>query len=132
MKHSIFIKPLLFISGITAIIIGIGVTFLPVVFQSYIGIHLDPNDINLLSETRGAGGVLLVVGVYILIGIFRSRITQLSLLLSTVFYLGYALGRTFGLVTDGLANQSLIIAFIAELIIGILSLIALRKLKSKA
>ncbi len=121
MEKSKLVKVLLVVSGITGIGIGGALLFTPVAFEASAGINIG-NDINLLSEVRAPGGTLLVAGVLIIIGAFISRMAYTSSLLSSLFYLSYGFSRIFSMVMDGVPSESLVIATIAEIVIGLLSL----------
>ncbi len=83
------------------------------------------NDVDLLSEVRGASGVMLLAGTTALIGAFLERLTTASLLVSTVLFLGFAVGRLLSLRLDGRPNASLIQGLIIELVLGSMTTFAL-------
>ncbi|MCU4175227.1 DUF4345 domain-containing protein [Carboxylicivirga sp. N1Y90] len=130
MRSINLVRILLFISGLIGLIIGLALTLVPVAFEASAGIDLG-HDINLLSEIRAPGGSLLIGGVLIFLGAFISNLRLMSLVLSSVLYLGYGLGRLLSLFLDGMPHQSLFMAFLLELFIGALSLIAIFYLKKK-
>lgn len=117
MEYSKAVKVLQGIAGMTGIIIGLGMTFFPIAFQSSVGISLGDN-VSLLSETRAPGSLLLVGGFIIMLSIFSARWRHVGLVLTVLIYFGYGFGRTVSLLLDGLPHQSLLIALIIELIIG--------------
>ena len=131
MKTVNTVNVLLFIAGVIAISIGGGLTFFPVEFQASAKILLDRDNFNLLSEIRSPGGVLLLSGLTMIVGAFRKKMQHLSLTVVMLIYLGYGFGRLVGLVIDGIPHQSLLIALVVEMIIGVLAGVALLK-KSKA
>jgi len=96
---------------------------IPVTFESSAGIDLGDNS-SLLSEIRAAGGTLLVAGVLILSGAFLPKLTSVSVVLSTLFYLSYGLSRLFSGLMDGIPSESLVIATVVEMVVGVLSLLA--------
>lgn len=122
MKRSISI--LLFLAGVTGIGVGAAQLLIPVAFEASAGITLGENT-SLLSEIRAAGGTLLTAGILILCGAFSGRIRYRSLLFSSVFYLSYGLSRVLSWSLDGAPAVSLQKATAAELVLGILSAIAL-------
>ena len=130
MKKNRFVKILLIVSGIIGIGIGFALLFFPVAFEASAGIHLG-EDVNLLSETRSPGGVLLVGGVIILLGAFISKLTYTSIQLSSLIYLSYGLSRIVSIIFDGIPNESLIIALAIELLVGLISLFVLIRFNSK-
>lgn len=133
-KNLRLVKALLLIAGLIAIIIGGGLLFIPVSFEASAGIILD-GDINLLSEIRAPGGALLVAGILIIAGALISSITFIALVLSTMFYLSYGFSRILGMMIDGVPGESIVVATVVEIFIGLLSLYALfhfLKIQSKA
>lgn len=121
MEFSKAVKVLQFIAGIIGIIIGAGMAFTPISFQSSAGIVLGDN-LSLLSETRAPGSLLFIGGVIVLGSAFKSKWRYLGLVLTALMYLGYGIGRTISLVVDGIPHQSLLIALVLELIVGGLAL----------
>ena len=124
MEFSKATKALQIVAGVVGIIIGAGMVFIPIAFQSSAGITLGDN-ISLLSETRAPGGLLLTGGIIILQSVFKSKLRRIGLVLTALMYLGYGSGRTISLVLDGMPHQSLLIALILELTVGGLALLIL-------
>ena len=130
MEYSKSVKVLQFVAGTVGIIIGVGMTFTPVTFQSSAGIVLGDN-LSLLSETRAPGSLLLFGSIIILGSLFNSKWRYIGLVLTALMYLGYGIGRTVSLVLDGMPHQSLLIALVLELLVGGLALsVLLRSNKS--
>lgn len=117
MEYSKAVKALQFIAGTVGLIIGAGMTFSPIAFQSSAGITLGDN-ISLLSETRSPGSLLLIGSIIILASVFKSKLRYIGLVLTSLMYLGYGFGRTISLIVDGVPHQSLLIALVLELIVG--------------
>jgi len=117
MEYSKAVKVLQFIAGLIGIVIGVGMAFVPVVFQSSAGITLGEN-VSLLSETRSPGSLLLVGSLIVLVSVFKSSLRYIALVLTSLMYLGYGVGRIISLIVDGLPHQSLLIALVFELLVG--------------
>lgn len=83
------------------------------------------NDVGLLSEVRGASGVMLLAGTTALIGAFLERLTTASLVVATVLFLGFAAGRLLSLRLDGRPDGRLVHGLIIELVLGGLTTFAL-------
>jgi len=115
----------LFLSGVTGIYIGFSLLFTPIEFEASAGIPV-VNNVNLLSEIRSSGGILLAAGFIIALGAFRPEITRTALIISSLFYLGYGISRSVAILFDGAPDTSLIAVTLAELIIGAISLVLLR------
>lgn len=124
MEYSKAVKVLQFIAGVVGIIIGAGMAFTPIAFQSSAGIVLGDN-LSSLSETRAPGSLLLIGSIIILLSVFKRDWRRVGLVLTALLYLGYGSGRTISLVLDGIPHQSLLIALILELLVGGLALLVL-------
>ena len=124
MKNSILTKIILILGGLIGLYVGVGLVFFPVQLQAQSDIFINGN-ISHLSETRAPGTAILVASILILFGAFQAKWAQLSLFISTLFFLSYGLGRLISLALDGMPAEGLFIAMLAELFMGLLALIAL-------
>jgi hypothetical protein len=131
MEKSKLVKALLVVSGISGIAIGGALLVYPVAFEASAGIHLEEN-VNMLSEVRAPGGALLVAGILMLSGAFISTLTHTSVVLATVFFLSYGFSRVLSILVDGVPTSSLVMATIAEIIIGILGVYILFNFRRRA
>lgn len=121
MQKAKLIRIALFLFGIIAIVIGGALLLFPVEFESSSGIILD-QDVNLLSEMRAYGGMLLFGGIIILLGAFMEKLMHVSIGVSCFLYLSIGLSRLFGMLLDGMPAHALVLATILELVIGGISL----------
>ncbi|MCR6640994.1 MAG: DUF4345 domain-containing protein [Sporocytophaga sp.] len=126
MEKLISVKIFLFVTGMVGVIIGASLLLTPIAFEASAGIHLE-NEVNILSEVRAPGGTLMTAGILIASGAFISGVTYLSIILAALFYLSYGLSRTISILLDGLPSDTLIIATVSEIIIGLISLYILFK-----
>jgi len=126
MKNLKSVKIFLFAIGIIGIIIGASLLLIPVAFEASAGIHLD-NEVNILSEVRAPGGTLMAASILIASGAFISGMTYISIVLAALFYLSYGVSRTISIILDGLPADSLVMATVSEIIIGLISLYILFK-----
>ena len=132
MKAIYLIKVLLIVATMVALWIGGALTFTPLDFHAASQIFFESPSASLLSELRSPGGVLVIAGFLIFLGVFQKKMIRLSLTVSTMVYLGYALGRIVSWGLDGTPNQSLLIALAIELLLGTLSALVLLKSKPLA
>jgi hypothetical protein len=130
MAKSKLVKALLIVAGLSGIAVGGALLVAPVAFEASAGIRLEEN-VNMLSEVRAPGGALLAGGVLILLGAFIASLTYTSVLLASLFFLSYGLSRILSIVVDGIPTTSLVMATIAEIIIGILSISILINFRKK-
>jgi hypothetical protein len=124
------VKALLIVAGLSGIVVGGALLFQPIAFQASAGIRLQ-KDVNILSEVRAPGGALLAGGVVILAGAFLPALTYTSVLFSALFFLSYGVSRILSMIVDGLPTTSLIMATIAEVIIGAVSIVILFNFQKK-
>ncbi len=132
MKAIYLIKVLLVLASVVALWIGGALTFTPLDFHAASQIVFESPSASLLSELRSPGGVLVIAGFIMFLGAFQKKMIRLSLTVSTMVYLGYALGRLVSWGFDGAPHQSLLIALAIELLLGLLSALVLLKSKPLA
>lgn len=116
----------LIIGGLVATGVGAAILADPVAFYSSNGIQLEMNA-SLLSEVRASAGALLALGGLIGAGAFWRRLTLPSLLVSAVLYTAYGLARLVGFGLDGLPSDSLVYSTLIELVLGVVSAVALQQ-----
>lgn len=126
MKNLKSVRIFLFAAGIIGIIIGASLLLTPIAFEASAGIRLD-NEVNILSEVRAPGGTLMAAGILIASGAFISGMTYISIVLTALFYLSYGLSRTISIILDGLPTDTLVMATVSEIIIGLIGLYILFK-----
>jgi hypothetical protein len=114
----------LLLAGLIALLIGAVILLAPVALHATTGSDLT-GQISLLSEIRAPGGLLLVCGALILAGAFVSRLTFAATLVATLAYLSYGLSRFLSLTLDGVPAPALVLAMIAELVLGAIGLVFL-------
>ena len=81
------------------------------------GIKLN-NDTDLLNEMRGVGSLMLFSGVIVLLGTFPAVLTAYSLLVASLIFLGFLMGRLFGRFADRKPNKQLRTGIFSELLLG--------------
>lgn len=130
MKDLNVIRFVLALFGLIGLLIGGALLFVPIAFEASAGVVVHP-EVNLLSEFRAFGGLLLVGGVVIVLGALYSRFTHLSLLTAALVYGSIGLSRVVGMLIDGIPSSSLISATTVEVAIALISLAFLVRLKFK-
>ncbi len=88
------------------------------------GIQL-ASDIDLLSEVRGVGALMLLGGLIILSGTILTPITISSLMVASLIFIGFAVGRLVSMSSDGKPNTQIITGLITELVLGTANVIVL-------
>ncbi|MEO9780489.1 MAG: DUF4345 domain-containing protein [Sedimentitalea sp.] len=122
---SLFQKLTLGVAGLTALGIGLAITFAPYNFYASYGISLGTNPA-LLSELRAPGANLAALGAVIFAGAFRPGLARFSATLGTLMFFAFAFGRLVGIMLDGWPSESILIALAIELVMGALCLLGLR------
>ena len=130
MKNSKVLKVILFISGLVAISVGGAILIMPESFYAASGISLNGN-VSLLNEIRASGGMIFVVGVIIMAGVYVAKLTYAATIISILLYLTYGLSRLMSMAIDGIPAEALIQAVILEIIIGLLCVFAFMKYNLK-
>lgn len=118
------VKVILLASGVVAVGIATTILFAPEVFYAGYGIEIG-GDPTLVNELKAPAGALLIAGLLMFAGVFRTELVMVSLTTASVVYLSYGLSRLLSIVMDGLPDSSLVGAAVIELGIGAACLLAL-------
>ena len=100
-------KGLLLASGLIAAAIAAMILFAPNAFYGSYGIEIGAN-VSLANELKAPAGLLLLAGLLMLVGVFRSEFAILSLATATAVYLSYGLSSISSMAIDGVPHLSLI------------------------
>lgn len=126
MKVSKGFKVILLVLGLTLVIFGGWRLFDPIGFYAFSGLQLSQNA-GLLSEVRGAGGIIMISGLIVGLGAFRPALSRTSVALAVVVFMSLGLARLFGVALDGSPGSGVISGMVVELVMGGLALFAFFK-----
>ena len=129
LNGSYMVKLILLVSGLVAAGIAGTILLAPEVFYAGYGIEVG-GDATLVNELKAPAGVLLVAGLLMFAGIFRTEFIMVSLTTASVVYLSYGLSRVVSMAMDGLPDAGLVIAAGIELGIGAVCLLALLRVQA--
>ncbi|SFI65218.1 DUF4345 domain-containing protein [Celeribacter neptunius] len=124
---SIFAKLTLGAAGLTALGIGLAITFVPHGFYTGYGLDIG-SDPARLSELRAPGANLAALGAVIFAGALRPALARLSAALATLVFLAFAFGRAVSWPLDGWPGDKIASAFALEILLGGLCLLVWRSL----
>ena len=125
-KESRLFRTILIVLALTLVAFGAWRLVDPVGFYVFSGLEL-PDDAGLLSEVRGAGGVILASGLLVGLGASRRAWSRTSVMLAAVVFLSLGLGRLLGFALDGSPGADVIQGMAIELALGGLALFAFFK-----
>ena len=103
------VKLILLASALVAVGIAGTILFAPEVFYAGYGIEIG-GDATLVNELKAPAGALLVAGLLMFAGVFRTELVKVSLTTASVVYLSYGLSRLLSMALDGLPNSGLVSA----------------------
>ncbi|MCS0172344.1 DUF4345 domain-containing protein [Vibrio alginolyticus] len=126
---SMFERIVLGIAGVTAFTIGGFIALEPHTFYLSYGITL-ADDPNLLSELRGPGTNLAVLGAVMLAGLFYHPLSKTSIIAAKIVFFAFPVGRVIGILTDGMPSEAVLAALAVEIAIAALLFVAFRKTKA--
>ena len=119
----------LLLSGIVAVAIAGTILTAPDVFYAGYGIQVGGNA-TLANELKAPAAALLVAGLLMFAGVFRSRFVVASLVTATLVYLSYGMGRVVSIAIDGLPHSGMVGAAGIEIVIGAVCLMTLLHVRS--
>ena len=126
MKKSKGLKAVLIVLAVTLFIFGGWRLVDPIGFYTFSGLDL-PDHAGLLSEVRGAGGIIMVSGLVVGLGAFRHAWSRTSVMLAALVFLSLGLGRLLGIAVDGSPGADVLQGMAIELVFGGLALFAFFK-----
>jgi len=126
MKESRVFKVILIVLALTLVVFGGWRLVDPIGFYAFSGLGLS-DDAGLLSEVRGAGGIIMVSGLVVGLGAFRHAWSRTSVVLAAAVFLSIGLGRLMGIALDGPPGAEVIQGMAIELVFGGLALFAFFK-----
>lgn len=115
---SYVVRVLLLASGLLAAGIAATILFAPDAFYTGYGINVGSNA-NLANELKAPAGLLLIAGLLMLIGVFRTGFVVPSLAIAMVIYLSYGASRLLSMTIDGVPGNALVAAAILEITGGV-------------
>ena len=118
------IRVMLFLCGLIASGIAATILFAPDAFYAGYGIEVGSNA-TLANEMKAPAGALLVAGLLMFAGVFRSQLAFISLATATAVYLSYGLGRLISIAVDGMPHSGMVNAAGIEIVIGTVCLLTL-------
>jgi hypothetical protein len=131
MKNSKILKGILMLLGVLLTVIGSWRLFDPIAFFENSGIVLN-NDVGLLSEARGTGGIVLGFGLVVILGAFNRRLSYTSTIAAIVIFLGFGIARLIGFGLDGNPGEGVIQGLVIEFVLGSLAVFAFFKYREKS
>ena len=126
MKQSLGLKVILIVLALTLVIFGGWRLVDPIGFYIFSGLELS-DDAGLLSEVRGAGGIIMASGLVVALGVFRHAWSRSSVMLAALVFLSFGLARLLGIALDGSPGAEVIQGMAIELVLGGLALFAFFK-----
>lgn len=118
-------RGLLLASGLIAAGIAALILFAPKVFYAGYGIEIGKN-VSLANELKAPAGALLLGGLLILVGVFKSKFIVPSLATAAAIYLSYGFSRILSMVIDGVPQSGLVSAATLELVIGTICFVSFK------
>lgn len=118
-------KIYLVVAGILLSVIGAYISFVPLAYLGQFAIVQSP-PVEFLSELRGMGGSLLVLGLFVLFGGFNDKFQSTAMLVSVLIFTAFSIFRVIGVFSDGMPSEGIVIALIIEIGFALLALALIR------
>ncbi len=118
----------LLLSGLVAVSIAGTILMAPDLFYAGYGIQVGSNA-TLANELKAPAGALLVAGLLMFAGVFRSKLIVVSLITATLVYLSYGMGRVLSIAIDGIPHSGMVGAAGIEIVIGAVCLLTLLRVR---
>jgi hypothetical protein len=130
-------KMYVFISGLVMVMVGGYIALTPNSYLIAMEMHPVENTTelyqsimpsqSLLSDLRGMGGLILIMGVFVFISTFKNTWINSAMLMSVLVYVTFVGFRTLGFIVDGLPQMEIIIAYFIEFVLAFFGIALLPK-----
>lgn len=124
---NLMVKSYLFIAGLIMSLVGCYIAILTVEYVAAMNPAGIKPSTNMLSDLRGMGGTLLMLGCYIFISTFRKAWWQAALRIATAVYMAFVVFRSIGILLDGLPDMPILVAYDIETVMACWGLFLMRK-----
>jgi hypothetical protein len=114
-------KIYLFCAGTILGLVGFYIGFSPADYLTQLFGKIEFNS-DSLSELRGMGGSLFILGLFVLGGAFINRIEDASLIISVLIFGGFSAFRFLSILLDGIPSQSILIALTIEVVFAVIAI----------
>ena len=126
----------LLISGLIIILVGGFISLTPNDYLASMNVQsgMDLNgsfnknvepSVSLLSDLRGMGGMMFVIGLYVFMANFRKELIKSAVIMSVIVYTSFVVFRSLSFMLDGMPQIEITVAFSIELIMACLGLLLL-------
>lgn len=126
---TVYAKSYLSIAGLVMMMVGIYIAINTADYMAAMTTlnaeNLEPS-INMLSDLRGMGGMLFVLGTYVSISVFQQEWQKPALMIGTLVYAAFVLFRSLGFIVDGLPEMTIMLAYLIEMVLAALGVLLLR------
>ncbi|SMF15636.1 protein of unknown function [Alteromonadaceae bacterium Bs31] len=127
----LYIKSYVFIAGLVMLFVGLYTALTPLEYVAAMTSGNTLPSINMLSDLRGMGGMLVVLGVYVLLSAFRSAWRQPALMLAASVYATFVVFRSLGFALDGTPELAIMSAYGIELVLALAGVTLLKARETK-
>lgn len=79
--------------------------------------NIEPS-VSLLSDLRGMGGVMFVIGLYVFMATFRKDLIKSAVIFSVIVYTSFVVFRALSFMLDGIPPLEITLAFLIEFIVA--------------
>lgn len=103
------------LSGLVMLLVGVYIGVTTNIYYSDLNGALYAPSTNLLSDLRGMGGLILVMGAYIFSSVFVLSWRKNALFISVLIYSSFVFFRVIAVVVDGVPGVAIGLAWLIEL-----------------
>lgn len=117
----------LFISGLIMMIVGVYIAIMTLDYMVAMAPQSPPPSTNILSDLRGMGGAMLVLGIYVFANAFRRASRQSALIIASVVSLSFVAFRSLSLILDGIPDMTIMMAYCIETLMAVFGVLLIKQ-----
>jgi len=122
----LFTKFYLSIAGLIMAMVGSYISISTIDYISTMTAQNTTPSINIMSDLRGMGGMLLLLGIYAVIAAFQRRWYKQALIMTISVYSSFVIFRSLSFILDGLPDLAIMIAHSIEVALASLGMILIK------
>jgi len=129
--NNLIMKSYFFGAGLVMMLVGFTIGITTSEYSAVMTSATTTASIDMLSDLKGMGGMLLMLGSYVFISTFRRAWQHPALVIATAVYASFMLFRTLGFITDGLPGTMILVAYTIETVLAIMGAMIVKSRRIK-
>jgi len=125
--NSLISKIYLFISGTLIMLVGFYISIMTIEYLDAMTLNKAQLSINMMSDLRGMGGLLFVMGGVVFLSQFFSKWQLIGGMVSVVVFASFVVFRSIAIVLDGVPDTVILVAYLIEFVLALFGFLLIKR-----